>query len=156
MFTFQSRGGEEEEEVEADGANYQLEMMRCLREVNVDNNTVGWYILIQPICDYVYIFGFCLFAWNVRINFDYQRLFQIIRVAMITNSKVFDVTFKHKQLIFFLQVSIYIHGILSDSRAYRDFFELSGVSLQYSMGCARHVCVHVYIDGFIEIFPCQH
>lgn len=38
----QSRGGEEEDEVEADGANYQLEMMRCLREVNVDNNTVGW------------------------------------------------------------------------------------------------------------------
>ncbi|XP_022761780.1 eukaryotic translation initiation factor 3 subunit H isoform X2 [Durio zibethinus] len=34
---------EEEEEIEADGANYQLEMMRCLREVNVDNNTVGWY-----------------------------------------------------------------------------------------------------------------
>lgn len=22
---------------------YQLDMMRCLREVNVDNNTVGWY-----------------------------------------------------------------------------------------------------------------
>lgn len=42
-FPFPSRGGEEEEEVEADGANYQLEMMRCLREVNVDNNTVGWY-----------------------------------------------------------------------------------------------------------------
>ncbi|KAG6527701.1 hypothetical protein ZIOFF_009827 [Zingiber officinale] len=34
---------EEDEEIEADGANYQLEMMRCLREVNVDNNTVGWY-----------------------------------------------------------------------------------------------------------------
>uniref|UniRef100_A0A1D1XP85 Eukaryotic translation initiation factor 3 subunit H n=1 Tax=Anthurium amnicola TaxID=1678845 RepID=A0A1D1XP85_9ARAE len=34
---------EEDEEVETDGANYQLEMMRCLREVNVDNNTVGWY-----------------------------------------------------------------------------------------------------------------
>ncbi|MBA0660373.1 hypothetical protein Goklo_012394 [Gossypium klotzschianum] len=33
---------EEDEEIEADGANYQLEMMRCLREVNVDNNTVGW------------------------------------------------------------------------------------------------------------------
>lgn len=33
---------EEDEEVEAEGANYQLEMMRCLREVNVDNNTVGW------------------------------------------------------------------------------------------------------------------
>ncbi|CAD7700775.1 unnamed protein product [Ostreobium quekettii] len=26
-----------------ESANYQLEMMRCLREVNVDNNTVGWY-----------------------------------------------------------------------------------------------------------------
>ncbi|KAA3472608.1 eukaryotic translation initiation factor 3 subunit H [Gossypium australe] len=34
---------EEDEEIEADGANYQLEMMRCLREVNLDNNTVGWY-----------------------------------------------------------------------------------------------------------------
>ncbi|XP_008813506.2 eukaryotic translation initiation factor 3 subunit H [Phoenix dactylifera] len=34
---------EEDEQIEADGANYQLEMMRCLREVNVDNNTVGWY-----------------------------------------------------------------------------------------------------------------
>ncbi|MCO5577387.1 hypothetical protein L7F22_031219 [Adiantum nelumboides] len=42
-FPFPSRGGEEEEEIEADGANYQLEMMRCFREVNVDNNTVGWY-----------------------------------------------------------------------------------------------------------------
>ncbi|GAO48985.1 eukaryotic translation initiation factor 3 subunit H [Saitoella complicata NRRL Y-17804] len=27
----------------AGGARYQAEMMRCLREVNVDNNTVGWY-----------------------------------------------------------------------------------------------------------------
>ncbi|GAV58957.1 JAB domain-containing protein [Cephalotus follicularis] len=34
---------EEDEEIEADGANYQLDMMKCLREVNVDNNTVGWY-----------------------------------------------------------------------------------------------------------------
>ncbi|KAM3366918.1 hypothetical protein ACQJBY_009870 [Aegilops geniculata] len=34
---------EDDEEADADGANYQLEMMRCLREVNVDNNTVGWY-----------------------------------------------------------------------------------------------------------------
>merc|ERR1719502_2256981 len=24
-------------------ADFQMEMMRCLREVNVDNNTVGWY-----------------------------------------------------------------------------------------------------------------
>lgn len=40
IFNFQIR--EEDEEIEAEGANYQLEMMRCLREVNVDNNTVGW------------------------------------------------------------------------------------------------------------------
>ncbi|PKU76751.1 Eukaryotic translation initiation factor 3 subunit H [Dendrobium catenatum] len=40
-FPFPTR--EEDDENEADGANYQLEMMRCLREVNVDNNTVGWY-----------------------------------------------------------------------------------------------------------------
>ncbi|GLJ52188.1 hypothetical protein SUGI_1110170 [Cryptomeria japonica] len=42
-FPFPSRGTEEEDEADADGANYQLEMMRCLREVNIDNNTVGWY-----------------------------------------------------------------------------------------------------------------
>jgi len=32
-----------EEDGDEDGAEYQMEMMRCLREVNVDNNTVGWY-----------------------------------------------------------------------------------------------------------------
>uniref|UniRef100_A0A0D6R8E6 Eukaryotic translation initiation factor 3 subunit H n=1 Tax=Araucaria cunninghamii TaxID=56994 RepID=A0A0D6R8E6_ARACU len=42
-FPFPSRGAEEEDEADADGANYQLDMMRCLREVNIDNNTVGWY-----------------------------------------------------------------------------------------------------------------
>eukprot|EP00245_Coleochaete_scutata_P016900 TRINITY_DN8078_c0_g1_i1.p1 TRINITY_DN8078_c0_g1~~TRINITY_DN8078_c0_g1_i1.p1 ORF type:complete len:340 (-),score=78.77 TRINITY_DN8078_c0_g1_i1:576-1595(-) len=42
-FPVPGRGGDEDEEQEADGANYQLEMMRCLREVNVDNNTIGWY-----------------------------------------------------------------------------------------------------------------
>lgn len=45
FFTTMSKTREEDEEVEADGANYQLEMMRCLREVNVDNNTVGWYVI---------------------------------------------------------------------------------------------------------------
>ena len=30
-------------EEDDDGAEYQMEMMRCLRDVNVDNNTVGWY-----------------------------------------------------------------------------------------------------------------
>ena len=37
----QSRN-DEDDAVEGDGASYQLDMMRCLREVNVDNNTVGW------------------------------------------------------------------------------------------------------------------
>eukprot|EP00327_Prymnesium_parvum_P043981 CAMPEP_0205853806 /NCGR_PEP_ID=MMETSP1083-20121108/1746_1 /ASSEMBLY_ACC=CAM_ASM_000430 /TAXON_ID=97485 /ORGANISM="Prymnesium parvum, Strain Texoma1" /LENGTH=333 /DNA_ID=CAMNT_0053215095 /DNA_START=12 /DNA_END=1013 /DNA_ORIENTATION=+ len=32
-----------DDEPDDDGAEYQMEMMRCLREVNVDNNTVGWY-----------------------------------------------------------------------------------------------------------------
>jgi len=35
--------GTEEESEQLEGAEYQIEMMRCLREVNVDNNTVGWY-----------------------------------------------------------------------------------------------------------------
>jgi len=35
--------GKESGETEDDSDQYQLEMMRCLREVNVDNNTVGWY-----------------------------------------------------------------------------------------------------------------
>eukprot|EP00899_Mesostigma_viride_P029548 jgi/Mesvir1/9779/Mv12413-RA.1 len=42
-FPFPSQGEDEDDAGESDGANYQLEMMRCLREVNVDNNTVGWY-----------------------------------------------------------------------------------------------------------------
>lgn len=37
----QSRGAEEEGGADV-GAEYQLDMMRCLREVNADNNTVGW------------------------------------------------------------------------------------------------------------------
>eukprot|EP00884_Botryococcus_braunii_P000227 jgi/Botrbrau1/10204/Bobra.116_1s0020.1 len=41
-FPFLARGNEEDESAE-DSAAYQLDMMRCLREVNVDNNTVGWY-----------------------------------------------------------------------------------------------------------------
>jgi len=42
-FPSQLRFGEGEEETDQDGAEYQIEMMRCLREVNVDHNTVGWY-----------------------------------------------------------------------------------------------------------------
>eukprot|EP00697_Spironema_sp_BW2_P002525 gnl/Spiro4/13346_TR7102_c0_g1_i1.p1 gnl/Spiro4/13346_TR7102_c0_g1~~gnl/Spiro4/13346_TR7102_c0_g1_i1.p1 ORF type:complete len:348 (+),score=105.41 gnl/Spiro4/13346_TR7102_c0_g1_i1:32-1045(+) len=35
--------GEEEEETEDDGVLYQMDMMKCLRLVNVDVNSVGWY-----------------------------------------------------------------------------------------------------------------
>jgi len=45
-FPYPSKTGEEDEETpdtNLGGAEYQIEMMRCLREVNVDNNTVGWY-----------------------------------------------------------------------------------------------------------------
>ena len=36
-------GGKGDGDDDEDGAEYQIEMMRSLREVNVDNNTVGWY-----------------------------------------------------------------------------------------------------------------
>ncbi|PNW71763.1 hypothetical protein CHLRE_16g676314v5 [Chlamydomonas reinhardtii] len=42
-FAFPATVADDDSEAESAGANYQLEMMRCLREVNVDNNTVGWY-----------------------------------------------------------------------------------------------------------------
>src|SRR5271169_2553586 len=44
-FPFPSRGEREEQE-DPDSESvveYQWEMMKCLRDVNVDNNTVGWY-----------------------------------------------------------------------------------------------------------------
>jgi translation initiation factor 3 subunit H len=43
-FPFPARyEGDQEEETDEVGAEYQRDMMRCLREVNVDNNAVGWY-----------------------------------------------------------------------------------------------------------------
>ncbi|KAL6652935.1 hypothetical protein ACP70R_011860 [Stipagrostis hirtigluma subsp. patula] len=45
---------EDDEEADTDGANYQLEMMRCLREVNVDNNTIGWVSVL-----FAWIFSNC-------------------------------------------------------------------------------------------------
>ena len=45
-FPFPSRVVDYDEdgnEIQDDGANYQYDMMRALRDVNVDNNTVGWY-----------------------------------------------------------------------------------------------------------------
>lgn len=40
-FGYVQKGGEEH--VQDDGEQYQIEMLRRLREVNVDSNTVGWY-----------------------------------------------------------------------------------------------------------------
>lgn len=45
-FPFPNKLSTEETEEDAEdtsAAEYQVEMMRCLREVNVDHNTVGWY-----------------------------------------------------------------------------------------------------------------
>jgi translation initiation factor 3 subunit H len=45
-FPFPPRSEESEENVDPDAdptAEYQWEMMKCLREVNVDSNIVGWY-----------------------------------------------------------------------------------------------------------------
>jgi hypothetical protein len=53
---------EEDEEIEAEGANYQLEMMRCLREVNVDNNTVGWSVSFNNFFLCLKVFPSRLFA----------------------------------------------------------------------------------------------
>lgn len=41
-FPFPNRSPEDEGAADG-GADFQLNMMRCLREVNTDNNTVGWY-----------------------------------------------------------------------------------------------------------------
>merc|ERR1712086_634842 len=42
-FPFPSRSDTEGEDGDEGGAEYQFDMMRALRDVNVDNNTVGWY-----------------------------------------------------------------------------------------------------------------
>jgi len=43
-FGYVNKGNGEEENRTADqGEQYQIEMLRALREVNVDSNTVGWY-----------------------------------------------------------------------------------------------------------------
>ncbi len=36
------QGNVDDEADATEGENYQLEMMRCLREINADNNMVGW------------------------------------------------------------------------------------------------------------------
>ncbi|KAL4574010.1 hypothetical protein LXL04_020832 [Taraxacum kok-saghyz] len=63
---------EDDEEIEADGVNYQLEMMRCLREVNVDNHAVGWRAFFC-MCELFRVavqiipwsFSLLMYAWKV-------------------------------------------------------------------------------------------
>jgi len=42
-FGYVQKGGEEHSTVQDDGEQYQIDMLKQLREVNVDSNTVGWY-----------------------------------------------------------------------------------------------------------------
>jgi len=42
-FGYVQKGGNEEDRGADDGEQYQIDMLRRLREVNVDSNTVGWY-----------------------------------------------------------------------------------------------------------------
>lgn len=48
----QPKSDGEADSEEVDGANYQMEMMKMLRDVNMDNNCVGWYqsINMGTIC----------------------------------------------------------------------------------------------------------
>ena len=44
LFPSESEEDDENKEVdEVDGDSYQLDMMRCLRDVNADSNIIGWY-----------------------------------------------------------------------------------------------------------------
>jgi translation initiation factor 3 subunit H len=43
IYNLQGNVAEEEVDASGDGEGYQLDMLRCLREINVDNNMVGWY-----------------------------------------------------------------------------------------------------------------
>ncbi|KAI8918234.1 hypothetical protein DFJ77DRAFT_454853 [Powellomyces hirtus] len=42
-FPFTSKSHDDEGQDDMDGAEYQLQMLRCLRKLNYDANTVGWY-----------------------------------------------------------------------------------------------------------------
>lgn len=42
-FGYVQKGGEDDRTQQDDGELYQIDMLRALRQVNVDSNTVGWY-----------------------------------------------------------------------------------------------------------------
>jgi len=60
---------------DVDGAKYQMEMMKMLREVNVDNNCVGWYKSI-------YAGSFCQTPL-VETQFNYQENLSNNSVVML-------------------------------------------------------------------------
>lgn len=66
-FPFTSKSHEDEGQDEMDGAEYQLQMLRCLRKLNYDANTVGWY-------QSTYLGSF----WNqslIETQYNYQKTF---------------------------------------------------------------------------------
>ncbi|KAI7867521.1 JAB1/Mov34/MPN/PAD-1 ubiquitin protease-domain-containing protein [Spinellus fusiger] len=73
-FPFPSDGDEDA------SAQYQLDMMRCLRAVNVDNNTVGWYrsahlgsFVDQSLIDTQFSYQKSLSAQSVVIIHDVSK-----------------------------------------------------------------------------------
>ena len=69
FFLIHKKIREEDEENEAEGANYQLDMMKCLREVNVDNNTVGWYLFsFSLLLTLLYCYYFCILLFYMIKN----------------------------------------------------------------------------------------
>ena len=76
--------GEEEQEVVGEGESYQLEMMRCLREVNADNNTVGWCVLHWPLSNAVQPGGYRPFTYALGVARRYQSTisgsFQVVEI----------------------------------------------------------------------------
>ncbi|KAJ3045494.1 Eukaryotic translation initiation factor 3 subunit H [Rhizophlyctis rosea] len=66
-FTSKSHDDQDEGPDEMDGAEYQLQMLRCLRKLNYDANTVGWY-------QSTFLGSF----WNqslIETQFNYQKTF---------------------------------------------------------------------------------
>ncbi|KAI9100986.1 hypothetical protein DFS34DRAFT_612752 [Phlyctochytrium arcticum] len=66
-FPFTSKSHEDDGQDDVDGAEYQLQMLRCLRKLNYDANTVGWY-------QSTYLGSF----WNqslIETQYNYQKTF---------------------------------------------------------------------------------
>ncbi|CAG8457548.1 17002_t:CDS:2 [Dentiscutata heterogama] len=90
-FPFPGSKPDDENEI-VDGARYQVDMMRCLRDVNVDHNTVGWY-------QSTYLGSFVTHKL-IETQYNYQQ------------------TFNNKSVVIVHDVSRSTHGNLS-LRAFR-------------------------------------